>query len=483
MARVSIQCPQCAAPLDFLEECNVVRCGFCGSSLLVAGRDGILRYVLEPKLKTQAEVRASVETTWPLEKRRNYKVVEAFLLHVPFWRIQGRCYSWFFGTECVDQNEEDPFLPPQRRWSKELVARVVDHTILAKEKFPLETRTLGVRTQTMTLKPLEVKASRSLLQVDVTKERALEILGEVCQRVEPPKGLKKEFVLNRAVGVRLSLVFLPMWYVEISSRDGAEAFLIDAMDGKVSRPGGMKEGWIGELLIGEQPEKWEALRLVPFRCPNCGWDLPHRPQDTAHLCSGCLKLWTEKRGNWIEIPYEVALHENEGSIERCLWMPFWKVRVGLVRKGQSLEKVGELRTVLGSEGMACQMDGKGPIWFYIPAKIYPNPKGHQDLATRLTSLQPSLPLGCFPSDANIDYASIELSQKEAMDLIPSILAAMVPPGNRRALGWLLEARIVTMEIKMCFLPFRQEPLFWREIHTGAALPRGKVADSTLAQRD
>jgi hypothetical protein len=60
---------------------------------------------------------------------------------------------------------------------------------------------------------------------------------------------------------------------------------------------------------------------------------------------------------------------------------------------------------------------------------------------------------------------------------------MVPPGNRRALGWLLEARIVTMEIKMCFLPFRQEPLFWREIHTGAALPRGKVADSTLAQRD
>ncbi len=483
MAKVSIQCPQCAGPLDFLEECNVVRCGFCGSSLFVAGRDGILRYVLEPKVKSGVEVRASIETSWPLERRKNYKVVEAFLLHVPFWRIQGRCYSWFFGTECADKNEEDPFLPPQRRWSKELLARVVDHTILAKDNFPLETKTLGVRTQTMTLKPLEVKAGSSLLQVDVTKERALEILGQLCQMVEPPRELKKEFVLNRTVGVRLSLVFLPMWYVEISSRDGAEAFLADAIDGKISRVGRMKEGWIEELLLSESPGEWDSLRLVPFRCPNCGWDLPHRPHDTAHLCSGCMKLWAEKRGIWTEIPYEVALPESEGSYERYLWMPVWKVRVGLVRKSRALEKLGELRRVLGSQRMAAQTDGEAPIWFYIPAKIYPNPKGHHELATRLTILQPSLQMGSFPSYAKINYASIELSEKEAMDLIPSILAAMVPPGNREALGWLLEGRIITMEMKMCFLPFRREHLFWREIHTGAALPRGRIGESTLAQGD
>ena len=46
--KILIHCPQCGGNIAFLEETHVIRCEFCGSSLLVGGREGVLRYVLSP---------------------------------------------------------------------------------------------------------------------------------------------------------------------------------------------------------------------------------------------------------------------------------------------------------------------------------------------------------------------------------------------------------------------------------------------------
>lgn len=482
MAKVSVNCPQCSAPFDFLEECNVVRCEFCGSSLLVTGRDGVLRYVLEPKIGTTRDACSLVETNWSQEMKRKWKVVEVFMVYVPFWRIQGKCYSWFFGMRYESGGEEDPLLPKDKQWTKECITRVVDHTILAAETFPLQNRTLGVRTQAMVLKPVEEEQCKFLVPADMTKEKALETLKEMTQDIAPSRGLETELVMKKEVGIRMSLVFSPVWYVEISSAKGNEAILVDAVDGKSLRVRGMREGWIWEIFSKEEPSlQWSTLGLLPFRCPNCGWDLPYRPHDMAHLCLNCLRLWSQKRGKWMEVPYEIALGNGGIPWENGLWLPVWRIRVSLMRRGQRLETMKELKRVMGGQMANTKMGGEDPIWLYVPSTIFPNPRGHLHLATRLTSLDPSFDRGTFPGREKPKVASIELSQEEAVELAPSVLAAMVPPGNKAAIRWLVESEIIATDSRMCFLPFTPEPLSWRQIHTGLALPRGRAMDPLFPQ--
>src|SRR5512139_4319087 len=94
---IIIRCPQCGGTIDFLEEAQVIHCNFCGSNLLVAGREGVLRYVLPPRISEAKKAQALALEYLQRSGKRSSRIGETYLFYAPFWRIQGIIYRWVFG--------------------------------------------------------------------------------------------------------------------------------------------------------------------------------------------------------------------------------------------------------------------------------------------------------------------------------------------------------------------------------------------------
>src|SRR5690349_13465368 len=85
---VSTECPTCSGPLDFSEGSNAIRCPSCSSRLLVTGRKQVLSYWVKPKIR--ADVAGAAARTGRLEAR----VAGARLYFVPFYRLTGHDFQW-----------------------------------------------------------------------------------------------------------------------------------------------------------------------------------------------------------------------------------------------------------------------------------------------------------------------------------------------------------------------------------------------------
>jgi len=148
--KIQVHCPQCGGEIDFLEEAQVIRCGFCGSSLLVAGREGVLRYIIPTQVQEPQAAQGQALRYLGGLGRRSARVGETFLFYAPFWRIQGNVYRWLFGQKPM-KVESGTGLPPPMERVKVLLTRVLDHTVEAYAGLQLGISTLGVRTQALHL--------------------------------------------------------------------------------------------------------------------------------------------------------------------------------------------------------------------------------------------------------------------------------------------------------------------------------------------
>src|SRR4030067_1397 len=126
--RIQIHCPQCRGDIAFLEEAHVIRCEFCGSLLLVAGREGGLRYVFPAQIKDSKTAQALAIEHLKSLGRRSLRSSEALLLQAPFWRLQGSVYRWVFGLKPM-KVEINAGVPPPMERIKIFLPRILEHTI------------------------------------------------------------------------------------------------------------------------------------------------------------------------------------------------------------------------------------------------------------------------------------------------------------------------------------------------------------------
>jgi DNA-directed RNA polymerase subunit RPC12/RpoP len=480
--RILIKCPQCAGDIDFLEEAQVVRCSFCGSLLLVAGREGVLRYVLPTRIREpQAAKAQAMEHLRGLGKRPP-RSVEAFLFHAPFWRMQGTVYRWIFGLKPM-KVEPVGGTPPPRERVKVLLTRVLDHTIGGYADLELGLSTLGVRAQALRLQPFsrehQEKGTSFFLPLEVSLKEVqtqAECFSEVFFESED---LVPEVILHRLVGRCFSVIYFPIWKVDCQHEGGQEALLIDALAGKVIQATSdgspiQKKLTGGETLI---PFKFSEIRFLPFRCPNCGWDFPFRPLSVLHFCPTCRRLWREKGGSLKEAGYWAILPPPGRSLNGLLWVPFWRCRTVLESAGERLETMADLyRLAPPPRVVNWEQEARRPIYFYIPALKFRNPQASYNLASRLTFLQPEVAPGSFPDGSHPLTAGGSLPEIDARELGPVILGAMIPPNNRRARGWLQGCRVELQEPQILYFPFAQVDLFWKELWTGLTFQRNASSE-------
>src|SRR5512135_3444631 len=87
--KILIHCPQCRGDIEFLEEAHVIRCAFCGSSLLVTGRERVLRYVLSPPDSDPRKAQLRAIEAMLRSGRHSPRAGSTFMFYAPFWRMQG----------------------------------------------------------------------------------------------------------------------------------------------------------------------------------------------------------------------------------------------------------------------------------------------------------------------------------------------------------------------------------------------------------
>jgi DNA-directed RNA polymerase subunit RPC12/RpoP len=518
--KILIHCPQCRGDIEFLEEAHVIRCEFCGSSLLVAGREGVLRYVLSPKDPEPGAVHSRVVDHLRQQGRRSPRVGDIFLLYAPYWRMRALGYVWFFGLlkkkisaleawadKAFRPHEGDeitmfpthyefpmpeysgpqgtPYFPAERE--KILQTRVIDHTIPAYTDLEIGLSSLGVRSQALVLHPFSkehLELRNSFLPLEIPLERAQAEADSLFHSHYKPEGMTPEVILEARLGKSYSVIYFPLWVVQGTYSGGRELILVDGTSQNIIKSiADGAELWT-KLESDESRKSFEfsEIRFLPFRCPNCGWAFPFRPVSVLHFCSTCRHLWCERNGDWIELNYQAVLPSSEKTMGNFIWIPFWRWRATLESAEGRLSTLADLyrlappTRVFNPEEMA-----QKPILFYVPALKFRNPKTLQTLASRFTSLQPVIHPLPFPDGSHPSTAGGSLAETDAYEMGPVILGSLIPPKNRKAVAWLNECRAELQNPQVLYFPFSQKGNYWQELTTGISFQTNALTEDLSAK--
>ncbi len=470
-AQILIRCPQCGGNIGFFEESRAIRCEFCGTSLIVAGGEGILRFVLPVRMQSQTAAQGAALEFMRGVGRQFAEPGQTILFYAPFWMLQGQIYRWIFGSKPMKIEREEDVPPPMEKM-KVLLTRIMDHTIPGYADLDFGISTLGIRSQALQLQPFnpEHEAQKdSFLPLEIPLDRVEEEGRRAANIFFEADELASEVVLQSFVSRVLSVVYLPIWYVDCRHAKGKEIILIDGLGKKIL--GTLPEGSaILSRLKGDrkrEPVKFSELRFLPLLCPNCGWAFSFQPFNLFHFCATCRRLWKVRGAELVEAAYQVVSAPRGGVVKEMAWVPFWRCRGILESEGIRFTTMADLyRLAPPPRVVDQQRESKRPIYFYIPAVKFRNPQILHTMGSRLTFLQPDLQMEQFPDGSNPPAAGGSLPGQDASDLGAVILGSMVPSANRKTRVWLKKCKIDLQDPQILYFPFSRADLFWKELNTG-----------------
>src|SRR5262249_54246517 len=111
-------------------------------------------------------------------------------------------------------------------------------------------------------------------------------------------------VYRQVLGRVLSLIYFPLWIVELSQ--GTERWLtvVDAVAESVVQSRAPLA--LADALAQGPVDAHRITGLRPLVCPNCGGDLPVEPDDVIFLCGTCGRAWQIHGAELTETPHEIA---------------------------------------------------------------------------------------------------------------------------------------------------------------------------------
>ena len=99
-----ISCPSCGGELDIKEGVRSFNCKYCKTLLVIKGESGTLKYYVPKKLKRDDAIAKAYNWLGAgMAKAKGLKtsskIVEAFLVYIPYWRVRADVVGWVFGQE------------------------------------------------------------------------------------------------------------------------------------------------------------------------------------------------------------------------------------------------------------------------------------------------------------------------------------------------------------------------------------------------
>ncbi len=147
-------------------------------------------------------------------------------------------------------------------------------------------------------------------------------------------------------------VYRPYYFLQAQTPQGAQWFLIDGQFGTIAGTPSAEEvtrltrgGW---KKLDLHSVRMCNVQVIPFRCPNCGWDVKLK-KGIYQICDNCTRL-LEVKGEGLQlIPYETLSPESLPWANRRgpkVWLPFWRVELSMLFEKKKYDDLASLMKVL-----------------------------------------------------------------------------------------------------------------------------------------
>jgi len=464
---VSTHCPQCGAEISFEEESTVIRCQFCGSTLHVTGRSGVVRTYVEPR---ENVVRMKNALHGALKEARAGKalVSEKKLFFAPYWRLKGMVFRWVFGKDF------------QSQMIKELKTKHLDQTFPAYKGMNLGLPCLGIRPGVLKLHFFDrsrMSEMGAIMNVALPFEEAMRQGRSFMPLGLDETGLLVHLESTRLVGERYSVIYFPFWMIKVSLGQERRILVLDAVANTVTRVLSQDE-WVAMAAKAEKepaPVSFKKVSFIPFKCPNCGWDLPLHRFDLIHLCAACQRAWLERGGQFRAVAFEVAVPCN-GEGQSLVYLPFWVFQAEIASKGHTLKTVADLHGFsLMFPTRFPQAADKNPMRFFIPAAEIRDIAAANKLATNVTNTQPTPDYMSKERLGSCKLSGAFLPPTAAKEMAHVLLCSLTPKNNRKWQDFVQVAAISISKMHLLWWPFYEQRLFLRDALCGCAIQKGTVA--------
>jgi DNA-directed RNA polymerase subunit RPC12/RpoP len=450
--KVSSSCPSCGAPFEFLEGANVARCRFCNLPILFRSQKKILRYYLQPKLKKR-ETRFLIDRFRKVNGQSLSKRIDDIrLFYLPFWRFTAQAFYTIISHTFFD--------PASESSDEEILTKDWDISFSAHTVNSLGIATLGMRSNWLKLQLLTGKnliEDGQVLNLDLdsnaAKERAIKSLRLYTDK---KKSYEDELVL-RLLEERLSLIYFPLWVVNFIAPEGKFFQVIDGITKRTLKQG---PGYF-ELKKEKQEdvEKLYPLKIVPHRCPNCGWDLPINPFHVVFPCNNCRRIWKISENGYQQVKAEKAKTKQEQMITPSRsygYYPFWVFETRL--KENKILSIQDLIKILPSEiGLFKVKDKSQSFLFYIPAFRIRNLKKIPDISYAFTRTQPKLEA---ETEVKGKLNGVFITEDDAKELAEILWINLI--SSKINLDLKIWKNLQFENAKIVWLPFYQDGIFLRD---------------------
>lgn len=474
--QIRISCPQCGGEIVFDEELEVVCCPYCASTMQISGKAGRLCFMLAPRWSA-AECSERVLSLLGSKKSLRLKKRRLQLLYAPYWRSKGMVFHWVFGKKTSFSRENG-----RRNWDdfKKLKTKAFDFSFPAYNNLSLGLESLGVRTAALQLllyHPSRLSPTDLVLRPQTSLEEAVQRSNAYLTFGFADSSLKVEIQDTQLVGETYSLIYFPFWLLEVGAGRSTGVLVIDGLANRVS-----KTFWQQDLttLLGSevfQPEAtgFDTLKLMPNRCPVCGWDLPLLSRSKVHVCLTCTRAWTERLGRYREVDYQMVSIESEWR-KSVRYLPFWNLEAPVRLADHILRTRADLGRLAPAITAGSRAQGaRDPISFFIPAFKISNMHSLCKLATTFFMRPPRAGLRAKEGLEKQRFEAVSLSDREAAEMARVVLFSIVPRYNRRARRLLKDAQVQSAKPRLVYYPFSRSGLYFREVNSNHGIQYGVVA--------
>jgi len=213
----------------------------------------------------------------------------------------------------------------------------------------------------------------------------------------------------------------------------------------------------------KESEKFYPLKIIPHRCPNCGWDLPVTPFHLVFPCENCKRIWRISESGYLRIRGEKAKIKQKKNLNlpRSLeYYPFWVFKTKIPNEKKLTIK--DAQRILPSEiGLFKVSDKSKPFLFYVLASEIRNLNKIPDIGLAFTRTQPDLQM---ESDKIANLKGVFISEEDAKELAEIMWVNLLSSKQNLELkDW---KNLVFEDGKVVWVPFYEDGIFLRDAEIG-----------------
>lgn len=235
-----ITCPACAGELDLREGIKTFNCKYCGTLLLTRGVEGVVKYYVPRKIQRNIAIQNMFNWLGKgLAKARGLKnqakLDDAFLVYIPYWRVNADVIGWVFGkerrTQTVNGRTTTYYVDVERK-----IQKTFDRTFAACDVAELGVRKVNLAGDEMRPVNFEELQSEGMMFNIISSEKEITDYAKqqfVDEAVNSVRVDQITFQHNDLVRPNVSIVYYPLWVVRYIFNGRTYQVIVDGEDGTI----------------------------------------------------------------------------------------------------------------------------------------------------------------------------------------------------------------------------------------------------------